>query len=133
MEGLMLKLKLQPFGHLMQRTDSLKKTLILGKVEGRRRGTTVDKTFGWHHWLCGHVWVSSRSWWWTGKPGGPQSRELPRVRHRWMTELKWSFLWICYSCYNSRWLLNSLILIPLFMNTCFLGITCLSECCFKCI
>ena len=37
LEGLMLKLKLQDFGHLMQRTDSLKKTLILGKIEGRRR------------------------------------------------------------------------------------------------
>ena len=38
LEGLMLKLKLQYFGHLMQRTDSLEKTLILGKIEGRRRG-----------------------------------------------------------------------------------------------
>ena len=37
LEGLMLKLMLQPFGHLMQRTDSLEKTLILGKIEGRRR------------------------------------------------------------------------------------------------
>ena len=37
LEGLMLKLKLQSFGHLMQRTDSLEKTLILGKIEGRRR------------------------------------------------------------------------------------------------
>ena len=38
LEGLMLKLKLQSFGHLMQRTDSLEKTLMLGKIEGRRRG-----------------------------------------------------------------------------------------------
>ena len=38
LEGLMLKLKLQYFGHLMQRTDSLEKTLMLGKTEGRRRG-----------------------------------------------------------------------------------------------
>ena len=37
LEGLMLKLRLQPFGHLMQRTDSLEKTLMLGKIEGRRR------------------------------------------------------------------------------------------------
>ena len=37
LEGLMLKLKLQYFGHLMQRTDSLEKTLMLGKIEGRRR------------------------------------------------------------------------------------------------
>ena len=45
-EGLMLKLKLQSFGHLMQRTDSLEKTLMLGKIEGRRRR---DETVGWHH------------------------------------------------------------------------------------
>ena len=38
LEGLMLKMKLQNFGHLMQRTDSLEKTLMLGKIEGRRRG-----------------------------------------------------------------------------------------------
>ena len=42
LEGLMLKLKLQYFGHLMQRTDSLEKTLMLGKIEGRRRGHRVD-------------------------------------------------------------------------------------------
>ena len=46
LEGLMLKLKLQYFGHLMQRTDLLEKTLMLGKIEGRsRRGYMV----GWHH------------------------------------------------------------------------------------
>ena len=48
--GLMVKLKLQYFGHLMQRADSFKKTLTLGKVEGgRRRGTTEDEMAGWHH------------------------------------------------------------------------------------
>ena len=52
LEGLMLKLKLQYFGHLMQRADSLEKTLMLGKVEGRRRGgTTEDEMVGWHHLL----------------------------------------------------------------------------------
>ena len=45
LEGLMLKLKLQYFGHLMQRTDSLEKTLMLGKIEG----TTEDEMVGWHH------------------------------------------------------------------------------------
>ena len=46
----MLKLKLQYFGHLMQRTDSFEKTLMLGKIEGRRRrGWTVDEMVGWHH------------------------------------------------------------------------------------
>ena len=51
----MLKLKLQDSGHLMQRTDSLEKTLILGKTEGRRRrGMTEDEMVGWHHRLDGH-------------------------------------------------------------------------------
>ena len=46
----MLKLKLQYFGHLMQRADSLEKTLMLEKIEGRRRrGATEDETVGWHH------------------------------------------------------------------------------------
>ena len=50
LEGLMLKLKLQPFGHLMERTDSLEKTLMLGKIEGgRRRGLTEGEMVGWHH------------------------------------------------------------------------------------
>ena len=48
LEGLMPKLKLQYFGHLVQRTDSLEKTLKLGKTEGRRRATE-DETVGWHH------------------------------------------------------------------------------------
>ena len=50
-EGLMLKLKLQYFGHLIRRTDSLEKTLVLGKIEGRRRG---QQMVGWHHQLDGH-------------------------------------------------------------------------------
>ena len=46
----MLKLKLQYFGHLMRRADFLEKTLILGKIEGkRRRGTAEDEMVGWHH------------------------------------------------------------------------------------
>ena len=50
LEGLMLKLKLQYFGHLMQRTDSFEKTLMLGKIDGRRRrGLTEDEMAGWHH------------------------------------------------------------------------------------
>ena len=54
LEGLMLKLKLQYFGHLMQRTDSLEKTLMLGKIEGRRRRGGQDEMVGWHHRLNGH-------------------------------------------------------------------------------
>ena len=55
LEGLMLKLKLQCFGYLMQRTHSLEKTLMLGKIEGgRRMGMTEDEVVGWHHQLNGH-------------------------------------------------------------------------------
>ena len=55
LEGLMLKLKLQYFGHLMQRTDSLEKTLMLGKIEGRRRRGWQHEMVGWHHRLNGHA------------------------------------------------------------------------------
>ena len=59
LEGMMLKLKLQYFGRLMRRVDSLEKTLMLGGIEGRRRweqeekGTTKDEMAGWHHGLDG--------------------------------------------------------------------------------
>ena len=52
LEGMMLKLKLQYFGHAMRRVDSLEKTLMLGGSGGRRRrekGTTEDERAGWHH------------------------------------------------------------------------------------
>ena len=56
LEGLMLKLKLQYFDHLMRRTDSLEKILMLGKVEGKRRkGVTEDDMIGWHYQLNGRV------------------------------------------------------------------------------
>ena len=50
----MLKLKLQYFGHLMRTADSLEKTLMLGKIEGRRRRGRQDEMVGWHHQLDGH-------------------------------------------------------------------------------
>ena len=81
LEGLMLKLKLQYFGLLMWRTDSLEKTLMLGKMEGRRMASLTQWTW---------VWVNSRSWWWTGRPGVLQSMGLQRVRHGWVTELNWA-------------------------------------------
>ena len=88
LEGLMLKLKLQYFGHQIRRTDSVEKTLMLGKTQGRRRR-------GWQRmrWLDGiiiqwaWVWESSGSWWWTGKPGVLQSTGSQRLRHNWATEL----------------------------------------------
>ena len=78
-------------GHLMQRTDSLEKTLMLGKIEGRRRGQ------GWDGWMASPtrwawVWASSRIWWWTGKPGVLQSMGSQRVGHDWETELMQTFL-----------------------------------------
>ena len=54
LEGMMLKLKLQYFGHLMQRADSLEKTLMLGGIGGRRRRGRQDEMVGWHHRLDGH-------------------------------------------------------------------------------
>ena len=53
LEGMMLKLKLQYFGHLMLRVDSLEKTLMLGRIGGRRRRGTEDEMAGWHHRLDG--------------------------------------------------------------------------------
>ena len=91
LEGLMLKLKLQYFGHLMQRADSFEKTLMLGMIDGRRRGE--DR--GWNGWMASltqwtWVWVSSRSRCRTGKPGVLQSMGSQRVRHDWVTELNWT-------------------------------------------
>ena len=54
LEGLMLMLKLQYFGHLIRRTDSFEKTLMLGKIEGRGEGMTEDEMVEWHHRLDGH-------------------------------------------------------------------------------
>ena len=73
-EGLMVKLKLQYFGHLMQRTYSLEKTLIWERMKWVGEGN--DR--GWDGWMPSptqwtQVWVSSGSWWWTGKPGILQS------------------------------------------------------------
>ena len=87
LEELMLKLKLQYFGHLMWRADILEKTLMLGKTEGRRRR-------GWQRmrWLDGitdsmdMVWVDSGSWWWSGRPGVLQFMGSQRVRHNWASD-----------------------------------------------
>ena len=83
LEWLMLKLKLQYFGYLMGRTDSLGKTLMLGG-EGDGRG--------WDGWMASPtqwtwVWMNYGSWWWTGRPGVLQFMESQRVRHDWATEL----------------------------------------------
>ena len=91
LEGLMLKLKLQYFGHLIWRADSLEKTLMLGKIEGGRRGDNR----GWDGWMAPltwwtWVWANSRSWWWKGG----QAAATHRVAkcQKWVSncsELKW--------------------------------------------
>ena len=72
----MLKLKLQYFGHLMRRADSFAKTLMLGKIEGRR---SEDEMIRWHHRLNGHVlaWRIPG----TAEPGGLLSMGSHRVGH----------------------------------------------------
>ena len=87
----MLKLKLHYFVHLMWRTDSVEKTLMLGKIEGGRR----RRWQGWAGWMASltqwtWVWTSSRSWWWTEKSGMLQSMGSQGVRHNWVTELNWN-------------------------------------------
>ena len=87
LEGLLLKVKLQYFGHLMWRSSSLEKILMLEKIEGRRR--RGDR--GQDVWMASltqwaWVWASSESWWRTGKPGVMQSFGSQRFRHDWATE-----------------------------------------------
>ena len=89
-EGLMLKLKLQYFGHLLWQVDSLEKTLMLGGIGGTGEGD--DR--GWDGWMASlawwaWVWVNSRSLWWTGRPSMLRFMELQRVGHDWATELNW--------------------------------------------
>ena len=103
-EGLMQKLKLHYFGHLMWRANSVEKTLMLGKIEGRGKGD--DR--GWDGWVASliqwtWVWASSRRWWRTGRSflvpsttspvrsrlsqiGMLQSMGLQRVGHDWAAE-----------------------------------------------
>ena len=91
LEGLLLKLKLQYFGHLMWRIDSLEKTLMMGGVGDRRRRGKQDEMAGWHHRLWwAWVWVNSGSWWWTGRPGVLQFTGSQRVGNDWATELNWT-------------------------------------------
>ena len=105
LEGLMLKLKLQYFGHLMLTDNTLEKILMLGKTEGRRRGSNR----GWDGWLASPtqwtwVWANSRRQWRSTKFGVLQSMGSHSVGHALGTEQQnkghWqpSGLQKCYSC-----------------------------------
>ena len=88
LEGLMLKLKLQYFGHMIQELTHLKRPWCWERLKAGGEGD--DR--GWDGWMASPtrrtwVWVSSGSWWWTGKPGLVQFMELQRIRHDWVTEL----------------------------------------------
>ena len=115
LEGLMLKLKLQYFGHLMRRVDSLEKTLMLGGIGGRRR--MGQQRIRWLDGITdsmGMGWVNFGSLWWTGRPGVLRFMGSQRVGHNWATELNWTE-WqlklgtLCYNLFkwNKRWNKNA--------------------------
>ena len=100
LEGLMLKLKLQYFGHLMQRADSFERPWCWERL--RAGGEWDDR--GWDCWMSSPtqwtwVWVDSGSWWWTGRPGMLRFMGSQRVRHDWVNELNWTMCvhgWIMF-------------------------------------
>ena len=118
LEGLMLKLKLQYFGHLMQRVDPCWEGLGAGG-EGDDRGWDGGMA-SLTRWTW--VWVNSRSWWWTERPGLLRFMGLQRVGHDWVTVLNWTdrklkliyplmqllLLLLCHSFNLSKYLLTLL-------------------------
>ena len=93
LEGLMSRLKLQYFGHLMWRVDSFERPWCW---EGLGAGGGGDDR-GWYGWMASPTWCTpmiSRSWWWTGRPGVLQFMGSQRVGHDWATELNWKCAFI---------------------------------------
>ena len=123
----MLELKLQYFGHLMGRTDSLEKTLMLGRIEGRRR-----RRWQRIRWLDDITNVmdmssgSSGSWWWTGNHGMLQPMRSQKVRHDWAIKLSWRQ--VCWSFQLWYWvtlfLWSSINFCQMKFMALFLGATC---------
>ena len=110
LEGLMLQLKLQYFGHSC---DELTYWKRLWCWEGLGAGGEGDDR-GWDGWMASltgwtWVWVNSGSWWWTGRPGMLRFMGLQRVRHDWETDLIWSdgfssgYVWMWELDYKESW------------------------------
>ena len=100
LEGLMLKLKLQYFGHLIEELTHWKRPWCWERLKVGGKGD--DR--GWDRWMVSltwwtWVWVNSRNWWWRGKPGLLQSLGSQRVRHCLVTELNWIKI-ILFSVYR---------------------------------
>ena len=101
LEGLMLKLKLQNFGHWCKELTHWKRLWYWKRLKAGGKGD--DR--GWDGWMASltqwtWVWASSGSWWWTGMPGLLQSMGSQRVRYNWATELHWTKLGISYPPYQ---------------------------------
>ena len=97
LEGMTLKLKVQYFGHLMWRVDSLEKTLMLGGIGAGGEGDDRE----WDGWMASltrwtWVWGNSGSWWWTGRPGVLRFMRSQRVRHDWATDLYWKHFYFSF-------------------------------------
>ena len=106
LKELMLKLKLQYVGHLMQRPWCWERLKEGREGDDRRWSQMASPTQ--RIW----VWVNSRSWWWTGRPGILQSMGLQRVRHDWTTELNWTgplLLVILDPAFLCQWLISHLL------------------------
>ena len=93
LEGLILKLNFQYFGHLMRKLTHLKSPWCWERL--RAGGEGDDR--GWDGWMASltrwtWVWVNSGNWWWTGRPGMLQSMGSQRIGHNWVTEPNWTVL-----------------------------------------
>ena len=121
LEGLMLKLKLQYLATWCKELTHWKGPWCWARL---KTGEGDDRE--WDGWMASEtwwtwVWVSSRSWCWTGKPGMLQSMGLQRVRHDWATELNWTemtFWWVCLDLFGTQdsGLLSLIYFCPIFFN-----------------